>query len=697
MLGIDSTAPARSSSLGCVLIALAIATSSVACGPKRVVVNGAEMTYEEGAEQVYRDAKTAQNAGDIVTAKTRFQEVVDLFPESERAPNALSELSSILFDDGGCPAARVYLERLVGDYGDHPGANLARERLAGCDGGSTVVDEGTPSGTFKSEFDRAASAAEKKEVASRAADASMAAGDITGAVRWLLAVYDLESDPAQQDAVGREIAELIDGRLPFAGVRQLLEQRGRKQFPAELLVYKLGRIQYHVQDLANAAETLGKYLAEWPNGRFADGARELVSLIEARRKVTPNHLGVLLPLSGRHASYGRLALQSIQLALGLDENNRGRSGIELVVRDTKSDRATAAMMVKELVVKEGVIGILGPIFTYEAESAAYKAQELGVPLLTISIADNLAEIGPYVFRNGLTNRRQIEALVEHAMEIQGLKTFAILYPRHPYGEELLHLFWDEVERRKGEIRGVESYGTDDTTFTSQVKRLVARDQLSLRYDYKKALRDCDDQPDSYRRARCKERAKKDLAPIVDFDGLFIPDYPKSISMITAALAFEDIIVEKDARRLRIIEKTLGRKVKPVTLLGASSWNSEAVTERSGRNVENAIFTDAFFADAEDKITQEFVLSYTKAFRRTPRLYPQALFFDNAKILGKILTEQRPKSREDLRTALRRVHDYQGVTGKTSFVKSNDAEKSVRVLSIKNGKIVEVPPPDAPPQ
>ncbi len=37
-----------------------------------------------------------------------------------------------------------------------------------------------------------------------------------------------------------------------------------------------------------------------------------------------------------------------------------------------------------------------------------------------------------------------------------------------------------------------------------------------------------------------------------------------------------------------------------------------------------------------------------------------------------------------------------MTGKTSFVKGNDAEKSVRILTIKNGKILEVPPPDKNP-
>lgn len=682
--------------MGFSLLLAAAVTSTVACGPKRVVVNGVEMTYEEGARLVYRQGKDAQNKGDDATAKKRFEEVVKLFEDSDQVPNALSDLSSLLYEEGGCSAARSYLERLATNHPLHPGAKLAKDRLSECQGGPPAVEEG-PLAQYKTEFDKAGDTAAQKEVASRAADAAMKANDGTSAARWLLVVYDLEQDSATKAALEKEIEELIDGRVPFAGVRTLLEGREGKQFPVELLTYKLGRIQYHVRDFANASETLGRYLSDWPSGQHAAGAKELLALIDARKKTTPNHLGVLLPLTGRHAPYGKNALQAIQLALGLDEDNKGATNVKLIVRDTKSDRATAAAMVRDLVLKEHVIGILGPIFTYESEAAAYKAQELGVPLITISIADKLADVGPYVFRNGLTNRRQIEALVEHAMEVRGMKKFAILYPRHPYGEELLHLFWDEVDKRQGEIRGVESYGVEDTTFTRQVKSLVARDQLDLRWDYKKAKKKCDDEPDSYRKARCQDAAKKNLKPIVDFDGLFIPDYPKSISMITAALAFEDIIVETNARRLRIIEKTLGRDVKPVTLLGASGWNNKDVTERSGRNVENALFTDGFFVDADDKATQEFVTGYRKRFKKTPRLYPQALFFDNAKIVAQILRDKKPATREDLRGALRQVHDYKGVTGSTSFAKSNDADKSVRILTIRNGKILEVPPPDAKPE
>ena len=348
------------------------------------------------------------------------------------------------------------------------------------------------------------------------------------------------------------------------------------------------------------------------------------------------------------------------------------------------------------VLEDGAVAVVGPLFRVEAEAAAYKAQELGIPLLTLSSAPRLTEIGPYVFRSGLTHAAQIDALVTYAMDIMGMKDFAVMYPRIPYGEEMLHLFWDRVAARNGTIRGVESYGAEDTTFTWQVKRLVGRDALDVRRDYRKARRECEKQPDNYRKVRCEKRVKTDLKPIVDFDGLFIPDYPQRLTLIAPALAFEDIIVENKASRIRRIEKTLGRKVKPVTLLGASGWNNPALPAKAERYVENAIFSDGFFSAADDKVVIAFVDRFRKEFKRTPIL-PDALFYDAVGIAKQIIENRAPATRNEFREALRRVDKYPGVTGVTSFVAGQEATKSVRILSIRDSKIVEAPPPseDAP--
>lgn len=659
------------------------------------------MSQDEAAALVYRQGAEAEAEGDLQSAKARYRDVLGDYGGSKSEPDALSGLGLILFNEGGCAPSRLYLQKLAVEYPGHARAAQAKQILNECPpvagsttaAGSTSTDSGRYA-SFEARFDQAGTAAEKREVASQAADAAMAADDGAAAVRWLLRVRAQEPSPAQKQAVEAEIQEVIEHRTSFVDVRRLIESLPSGDFPNELLTYKLGRVQFHVRDYNGAQETLQGYLRAHPAGPYAHGAQRLLDQVAAMSVVRPRAIGVLLPLSGRHRSYGELALQTIKLALGVGKNNQG-SGLELVIKDTKSDEVVAAQMAESLILDDKVLAILGPIFSYAAIPAARTAQQLATPILSISTADELPELGPYVFRNALTNRDQIEALVDYAMTVQGLKTFAILHPRHPYGEEMLQLFWDAVDARKGEIRGVESYDVGDTTFTWQVKRLVARDQLKLRYDFRKAEQECNKQPDSYRKARCKDEVKKNLKPIVDFDGLFIPDYPRAIPMVTAALAFEDIIVETDPRRLRIIEKTLGRKVKPVTLMGGSGWNSDQVPERSERNVENAIFPDGFFAGADNKLVAEFVNAYDKAYHRTPRMYPEALFWDSARLLAHVVKTRAPATREDLRAALVAVRDFPGVAGAMTFGGANDATRPVRILTIVDGRIQEVPDPDAP--
>ena len=672
----------RGLSLSLTLVSLA---ASAACAAPTVMVDGREVSVSEAARLTLAEAEEAEEKGDLLAAENRYREVVEIYEGTDAVPVALDGLAEIKLERNGCDAARLYDERILREYSNTPEAKAAEARRRSCEGeGVAQVPDGAP--TLADAYRAASNDAERLRIAHEAAAAADDGGDPATAALWLMKVLKLSPDDGSRAELRRTIEERVMAAGP-RGLRLIQERSSPKEFPRELVDHRLAKVQLHIGDADRARAGLEAYLDTYPEGRFAAEATELLDGLRARARVEPRRLGVLLPMSGKHKNYGELALQSIRMG------TEDVGGVELVVADTGSDEVQAAQKVDELVREHGVIGILGPIFTYEARPAAIEAQRLGVPLLTISADAGITEIGPWVFRNGVTNRDQMEALVGYAMDVAGMRRFAIMYPRHPYGEELLHLFWDEVEARDGEIRGVESYGLEDTTFSSQVKALVARDDLERRADYRKAVEECNEQPDSYRKARCRDDVRKNLQPLVDFDGLFIPDYPGSVSMISAALAFEDIIVEQDPKRLRVIEKTLGRKVDPVTLLGASGWNSEKLIERAERNVENALFTDGFFADSVDPAVRSFVKRYRDAHGRTPRLYPEALFFDSARLVAGQLGGV--DTREQLRTRLTNVEGFDGVTGKTSFGGRNDAEKVVKVLRIHEGRI-EMAPPEGPP-
>jgi ABC-type branched-subunit amino acid transport system substrate-binding protein len=352
---------------------------------------------------------------------------------------------------------------------------------------------------------------------------------------------------------------------------------------------------------------------------------------------------------------------------------------------------------EDLVIQEHAIAVVGPLFSNEALGAALKAEELSVPLITLSHREGLPEIGPYVFRAALTVEGQAKELARVAFDQLGMTRFALLYPRNGYGLDFVKAFWDEVDRRKGEVRGAESYEIDQTTFTEPIKRLVGRWYWSARQDYKDALLELKAKKLPPHRVQAEEeRIEKRLPPLVDFDAIVIPASGKDIGLIAPALAFEDVVTTRDPKELDKIKKaTSNTKVTPVTLLGASTWNNPKTVQACEQYCENAVFVDAYFPDSPEPRVRDFVTGFRDATGAEPQL-SEAQAFDAAALLRRVLDDKRPTDRAALRDALENVTSFAGVTGKLAFDKDGEAKKELFVLTIQDGAIKKWEPPPSPP-
>ncbi len=114
--------------------------------------------------------------------------------------------------------------------------------------------------------------------------------------------------------------------------------------------------------------------------------------------------------------------------------------------------------------------ILGPIVT--SEIAGREAQQMGIPIITFTQKDNIPEIGDKVFRNFITPKMQVQAIVSFTVKSLGLDRFAILYPEETYGLTYMNLFWDQLLESGATVVGVESYKPDQTDFMDPIKKLV---------------------------------------------------------------------------------------------------------------------------------------------------------------------------------------------------------------------------------
>jgi branched-chain amino acid transport system substrate-binding protein len=413
----------------------------------------------------------------------------------------------------------------------------------------------------------------------------------------------------------------------------------------------------------------------------------------------PNLIGIALPLTGEYKPFSDQVLNAV--ALAIDLQNKGPVQVE--VKDTKGDADGAALAVEELA-RDGAVAILGPIALAEGTAAAVRAQQLGIPMVSLSRAEGLTQIGDFVFRNMLTNSATAKALADYAQRKLNARAFGILQPDSAYGDEVVRYFWDALDESGSEVRAFEHYPQRTTTFKPYVARLVGRspEELTERKEYSDEAQKIKEQiTDPYKQRKALAQLRGQAAPIADFDALFVPDGARTIRLIAPAIAAEDVITSGcDQRELEVVRKTTKREdLRTVQLLGTNLWdNPELVDERLGaaRYVQCAVFADSFFAQSQRPQTKKFVDDYDAAYHRQPS-YLEAHAYDSAAILRRVVEEQRPQTREAMRDALLAMkRPFAGATGDTRFGRDREAQKPLFWLWINRGNILEFDPEGPPP-
>ncbi|MBE7939085.1 MULTISPECIES: ABC transporter substrate-binding protein [Ramlibacter] len=193
----------------------------------------------------------------------------------------------------------------------------------------------------------------------------------------------------------------------------------------------------------------------------------------------PLRIGFLTVRSGPLAAGGRQMEEGIQLFL--KEHNQMLAGrkVELVIADTGGNPAGAKAKTQELVEKDKVQVIIGPLATFEALAIDDYIQRAQVPLITPTSAaqNDLAQQkkNDYVIHAVGTAAQPTHVLGEYAAKKLGLKRVAIVADDFAYGHEgaagFLKTFEDgggKIVQRLWSPLNVADYGT----FIAQIKPTV---------------------------------------------------------------------------------------------------------------------------------------------------------------------------------------------------------------------------------
>ena len=662
----------------------------LACAPARtVMVSGHQVPYEEGARIELGVAKASFDAGKYDLAAQQFATFIQRYRDSDLLDEALFRHGQALAKANKLQEAQVALQDFLERRPTSPFKNSAVVELA-----AIQAKLGQPAPPLPPVDPSQMSEQDKNQAAAALAESYARNGQWGEAMRWGARALETASG-AEREPRLKQYERALEA-APAPDIARLVSDLDRKSAAWPAAALKLARIQLHTGDRAHAEDLARDVLSA--GGAYADGARAVQQAAQGS-PLRPNLVGIVLPLSGDLKGFADQALNGIALTLDL----QGRGKVQVEVVDTRGEPDVAAEAVEQLAQK-GAIAVLGPLGIAEGLAAATRAQQLGVPMISLSRADGLTSLGEYIFRDMPTSNAQARAVAEYAQKKLNAKSFGILQPDSAYGDEMARYFWDAVDAGGSEVRAFEHYPLRTTTFKPFVQRMVGRspEDLDERQQFsEQAEKITKEISDPYRRRKALSQLRNQQAPIVDFDAVFIPDAARTVRLIAPAIAAEDVITTGcDTRELEVVKRTTkNEQLRTVQLLGTSLWDSpDLVDERSGvaRYVQCSIFVDVFFANSERPATRKFVDEFSTTYRRPPG-FLEAHAYDAAGLLKRILEERRPQSRDELRAALANAgKPFEGAAGDTVFGKDREAQKAFFWLWINRGSIVEFDPEGPPP-
>jgi len=624
------------------------------CQPKRPPQEPAAAAPEVDA--AFEQAQQYDRLGAFDRAFDAYETFVRDQPYGEKTRQALYRMARIRYGDRQFAEALSLLKRIAREYPEHPDAPRIELEIL-----TTLYRMGDHAScrTRGTDWLRTHSGHPLEgEVRFLLGRNEQEAGEPLEALsQWIRAADLLGKDADALERLDQAVADLIQS----ASLDQLQEMSNvpmpHPYFPDILL--RIARLHLDREELSEAQETAFALLEATSDPERVLKARHILAAVDEKLSVYKGRVGCLLPMSGPFGIYGEETLNGIQLAAAPWLNDGTGPEIELLIRDTRGDADVTAAAVEELARESRVMAIIGPLSSKAAQAAAAKAQELGVPIITMTQKEDLPHAGDMVYRNFLTPSMQVETLLDRAVHLLGFHRFGILYPDNPYGRHFMNLFWDGLEALGCEVTAVESYAPDKTDFADEVQRMIG-----LYYP----------RPASVVRMLEERKAQIGLPeededepePIVDFDAVFIPDNSERVALIAPQFPFH--------------------KVLNIRFLGTSLWQSPALIELAGDYVQGALLPSGFFSEIDTEPVQSFVMGYEASFGQAPGLLA-AVGYDTMRFLRETLSDPLILTRNDLRRAIYEFDGLEGATGMIRFDRHGELEKPPRILTVKGTRFV----------
>ncbi len=344
----------------------------------------------------------------------------------------------------------------------------------------------------------------------------------------------------------------------------------------------------------------------------------------------PYKLGATIPLSGPLATFATQFIQGLDMAVEEVNAKGGVQGhpLRILYEDSKAEPVAGVAAMRKLISVDRV-PIVITIFTNVALAQLPLGEETKTVIFSAGVTyPHFGARGKgWAFRNSYPSNKEAELLAELASQKLGLKNVAVFFVNNDAGIAAKEAFTATFERLGGKVLVAEAFALGSIDFRPQL--IKAR-------------------------------------------GL----NPQSVSLFGQSGKEEPTIVKQMSE--------MGFRAQILTFAGTPE--SPDFLPIAGKAAEGAIYTSGtFYLESPEPHVHQFIQGYRQKYGRNPGLF-SATHYDAVYILAQAI-ERGGFTADGIKRALLEIRDFPGVTGKTTFTATGDAEKPLMLKTIKDGKPV----------
>ena len=340
-------------------------------------------------------------------------------------------------------------------------------------------------------------------------------------------------------------------------------------------------------------------------------------------------VGAIFAATGDATLSNQEHLPGLYLAVAEINSSGGLLGREVgIVEYDSGSTSYGAQRAAEQAVRDGVVAVIGSVWSSHSLAAAKVLQPAGIPMIAPSSTNpDVTRTGDYIFRVCYIDSFQGAVMADFAYADLGLRKAAIMTnTARLYSIDLSEVFADHFAGLGGEIVLTGEYVNNATDFTGLLEQ--------VRHS--------------------------------DAEMVFLPSN-----------SGEAIVVLRQARGMGV----------NLPFLGGDAWTF-VMSRYSGPKLEDAYYCDHWHIDMPGDRNRRFVQRHLATYGPIDNS-GAPLTYDAMMLLADAITRAGSADRQSVRRALAETEDFPGVTGSISMDEWGNPMKSVVIVSLSAGRSVLV--------